>query len=116
MSGVIYIIQNGTRLIKMEQTAYTREEDFQQLLQDFPDLLAGEQIDSYEPRRWLFVAREVGMPAEAEGSNRWSLDHLFLDQDAIPTFVEVKRKSDTRLRREVVGQMLDYAAEGNTTP
>ena len=38
------------------------------------------------------------------------MDHLFLDQDGVPTLVEVKRSSDTRLRREVVGQMLDYAA------
>ncbi|MBA1147488.1 hypothetical protein H0Z60_10535 [Ectothiorhodospiraceae bacterium WFHF3C12] len=38
------------------------------------------------------------------------MDHLFVDQDGIPTFVEVKRRGDTRLRREVVGQMLDYAA------
>ena len=29
---------------------------------------------------------------------------------AIPTLVEVKRSTDTRIRREVVGQMLDYAA------
>ena len=28
----------------------------------------------------------------------------------MPTLVEVKRSSDTRIRREVVGQMLDYAA------
>jgi hypothetical protein len=28
----------------------------------------------------------------------------------VPTLIEVKRQSDTRLRREVVGQMLDYAA------
>jgi hypothetical protein len=28
----------------------------------------------------------------------------------LPTLVEVKRSSDTRIRREVVGQMLDYAA------
>ncbi len=40
------------------------------------------------------------------------LDHLFLDQDGIPTFVECKRASDTRTRREVVAQMLDYAANG----
>jgi hypothetical protein len=33
-----------------------------------------------------------------------------LDQDAVPTLVEVKRSTDTRLRREVVGQLLDYAA------
>lgn len=46
------------------------------------------------------------------GGGRWSIDHLFLDQDGIPTLVEVKRSSDTRIRREVVGQMLDYAANG----
>jgi len=40
------------------------------------------------------------------------LYHLFIDQDAIPTFVECKRASDTRIRREVVAQMLDYAANG----
>ena len=44
--------------------------------------------------------------------NRWSLDHLFLDQEGIPTFVECKRSTDTRARREVVAQMLDYAANG----
>jgi hypothetical protein len=37
------------------------------------------------------------------------VDHLFLDQEGIPTIVEVKRGSDTRIRREVIGQMLDYA-------
>lgn len=44
--------------------------------------------------------------------SRWSLDHLVVDQDAVPTFVEVKRASDTRARREVMAQMLDYAAKG----
>jgi len=82
----------------------------QKLLADHPDLLAGEQIDSEEPRRWLLVAREMAVPGEQGGAGRWSLDHLFLDQDAIPTLVEVKRSSDTRIRREVIGQMLDYAA------
>jgi hypothetical protein len=52
----------------------------------------------------------MGVPSEEEGSDRWSLDHLFMDQDGIPTLIEVKRSSDTRIRREVVGQMLDYAA------
>src|SRR5215472_6845961 len=71
---------------------------------------AGDQIDSAEPRRWLFVARELGVPDQEGGTTRWAVDHLFLDQDAIPTLIEVKRSSDTRIRREVVGQMLDYAA------
>ncbi len=44
----------------------------------------------------------------------FSLDHLFVDQDAIPTLVETKRGEDTRGRREVVAQMLDYAANAAT--
>jgi hypothetical protein len=110
MSGVIYVIENEETLIRMEQTEYTREKDFQQLLKQFPELLAGEQINSAAPRKWLFISREVSIPSELDGYDRWALDHLFLDQDAIPTLVEVKRRGDTRLRREVVGQMLDYAA------
>ena len=67
-------------------------------------------MDEAAPRRWLLVDREVGVPMQEGGAGQLSLDHLFLDQDAVPTLVEVKRSSDTRIRREVVGQMLDYAA------
>ncbi len=67
-------------------------------------------MDSARPRRWLLIKREAELASDVDGSNRWSVDHLFLDQDGIPTIVEVKRSSDTRIRREVVGQMLDYAA------
>jgi hypothetical protein len=52
----------------------------------------------------------MNVPGSDESLGRFSLDHLFLDQDGIPTLVEVKRSSDTRIRREVIGQMLDYAA------
>jgi hypothetical protein len=58
------------------------------------------------------VKREAGVPDREAGGSRWSLDHLFLDQEAVPTLVEVKRGDDTRIRREVVGQMHDYAANG----
>ncbi|MBV9193894.1 MAG: hypothetical protein JO168_07080 [Solirubrobacterales bacterium] len=47
-----------------------------------------------------------------DAGGRWSVDHLFLDQDAVPTLVEVKRSSDTRIRREVLGQMLSSTANG----
>jgi hypothetical protein len=94
----------------MEESPYDSETLSQKLLADHPDLLAGDQINSEEPRRWLLITREMAVPGEQDGAARWSLDHLFLDQDAIPTLVEVKRSTDTRIRREVIGQMLDYAA------
>ncbi len=94
----------------MEEATYDSESLLQKLLADHPDLLAGDQINVEEPRRWLLVTREMAVPGEQDGAGRWSLDHLFLDQDAIPTLVEIKRSTDTRIRREVIGQMLDYAA------
>jgi hypothetical protein len=99
-------------LTPMEETAYETEDVLQIALERYPDLLPGDQINPEAPRRWLLVAREMGIPGEIDAADRWSLDHLFLDQDGRPTFVECKRASDTRSRREVIAQMLDYAANG----
>jgi hypothetical protein len=108
----IYLIgPDGKEVIEMGTSQYTREADFQSLLARHPALIDGAQINPDQPRRWLLVSQEASVP-DAE-SGRWSLDHLFVDQDGVATLVEVKRKSDTRLRREVVGQMLDYAANGS---
>ncbi len=109
-SGLIYLIQDGGQLVEMAGQPYDSENLLQELLATHPNVLAGEQINSAAPRRWLLISRELGLASEEDGPARWSVDHLFLDQDAIPTLVEVKRSSDTRIRREVVGQMLDYAA------
>jgi hypothetical protein len=110
MSGGIYLIQDGGRLVELREQPYDSEDLLQQLLARYPNLLAGDQMDPAAPRRWLLVKREKEVPSEEGGSGRWAVDHLFLDQDAVPTLVEVKRSNDTRIRREVIGQMLDYAA------
>jgi len=99
------LIQSGGELVEMTEQPYDTEARLQDLLAKYPNLLAGDQIDEAVPRRWLLISREMGIPSEEEGSDRWSLDHLFLDQDAIPTLIEVKRSTDTRIRREVIGQM-----------
>ena len=113
MKGRIFLFsQERDRLIPMTEEPYLREEILQDWLSDYPELLPGDQINPENPRRWLLVKAEMGVPDREGGSDRWSLDPLFLDQDGIPTFVECKRSSDTRARREVVAQMLDYAANG----
>ncbi|MDQ3044200.1 MAG: hypothetical protein M3R06_03475 [Chloroflexota bacterium] len=110
MAGGIYLVQGDNSLVELGEQGYVTESILQGLLADYPNLMAGDQINPGSPRRWLFVKREAAVPSEEGGGGRWALDHLFLDQDAIPTLVEVKRASDNRIRREVVGQMLDYAA------
>lgn len=110
MSGGIFRVKAEGGLEELRETGFDAEAKLQLYLAQYPDLLAGDQIDEEEPRRWLLVRKEMEVPDAEDAAGRWYLDHLFLDQDGIPTLVEVKRSSDTRARREVVAQMLDYAA------
>lgn len=112
MAGKIYLLGEGGSLEPMTETPYQAESLLQELLATHPDLLAGEQVNEANPRRWLLLKRESGIPKEEGGGAHWSLDHLFVDQDGTPTLVEVKRAANTQIRRDVVGQMLDYAANG----
>lgn len=102
MSGGIYLVQGDGNLVEMAAQDYASEALLQELLAKYPNLLAGDQINSDVPRRWLLVSREVTLASEEDSIGRWSVDHLFLDQEAVPTIVEVKRSTDTRIRREVV--------------
>ena len=110
MSGSIFVVGEDNKILELKESKYENEAIFQELIEKYPNILACDQITPDNPRKWIFISREMGVPDEEGGNDRWFLDHLFIDQDAIPTFVEVKRSSDTRIRREVVAQMLDYAA------
>ncbi len=114
MPSGVYLIQDNGQLVEMTSQPPPNEDHLQRLVADYPNLLAGDQINPTVPRRWLLISREVPLASEPDSGPRWSVDHLFLDQDAIPTLVEVKRASDTRIRREVVGQLLEYAANAVT--
>lgn len=110
MTTGIFLLGKDGNLSEMREKPYDSEAILQEILAQHPSLLPGDQINDTDPIRWILVRRETPIPDSELSGGRWSLDHLFLDQDGVPTLVEVKRSSDTRLRREVVGQMLDYAA------
>jgi hypothetical protein len=113
MSDSIFLLADDGLLTEVTSRPFDTEADLQQLLADHVHLLPGAQIKRDSPRRWLLIKCEAGIPNQEGGGDWWSVDHLVVDQDAVPTFVEVKRASDTRARREVVAQMLDYAANGS---
>lgn len=89
------------------------EKELQAALERNFDLLPGDQISPDDPCQWLLIRREMPVPDPTSGINRWNIDFLFADQNATPTFVECKRFNDTDSRRKVVGQMLEYAANGH---
>ncbi|GAA3377563.1 hypothetical protein GCM10020367_53700 [Streptomyces sannanensis] len=102
----------GEGLNALEPAAFDTEAEFQALLARHPRILDFGSLADGRPLRLVLVAREMRVPTGAESNSTYWLDHLFVDADGVPTLVEVKRASDTRIRREVVGQMLDYAANG----
>ncbi|MFG1191236.1 hypothetical protein [Xanthobacter flavus] len=110
MSDNLYYLGAGDQLRVMPSGDFPSEDDLQGLLERHPALLTDAHFGEGEPRRWVLVRREAGIADQDGNPARWSLDHLYLDQDGVPTLVEVKRAVDTRARREVVAQMLDYAA------
>ena len=76
----------------------------QELVARYPELITDGD------GQLLLIRREQSIADSSESGGRWALDHLFVTRDAVPVLVELKRAVDTRLRREVVGQILDYAA------
>jgi hypothetical protein len=102
----LFLVRPDAKLVRMTPSAPDKEDDLQCLIADYPELIGDDDGGL------LLIEREHGIADAADGSPRWSLDHLFVTRAATPVLVEVKRAVDTRLRREVVGQLLDYAANG----
>ncbi len=111
MSGIF--LRQGDELVAMVEAPYEQEAVLQELLQRYPALLAGHDGAGANDG-WLLVRREASLILGEARGPRGMLDHLFVDATGVPTLVEVKRSSDSRIRREVVGQMLDYAANALT--
>jgi hypothetical protein len=112
MSDVYFLKEDGTPAPMKLVHCKDEEKELQGVLEKNYDLLPGNQIRPDDPCRWLLIKREMPVPDPGTGGNRWSIDFFFVDQSGMPTFIECKRFQDTRSRREVVGQMLEYAANG----
>lgn len=112
MADVYVLSEQGESKLMTRVRCKDEDKELQHLLELNPNLLPGNQIDPDDPRRWLLIKREMPVQDPNTGGDRWSIDFIFVDQAGILTFVECKRFNDTRARREVVGQMLEYAANG----
>jgi len=96
------------KLVRLDPEVSPETEGIQVWLAEHPELLGGEEMDPNDPRRFLLIKREVH---DSSGF----LDHLFIDQSGVPTFVEAKLASNPDSHRKVVGQLLDYASEASSS-
>lgn len=111
MAERIYTTSDDGGLEPLEEAPFSTEDELQELIAGHPELLDGEQVRPGDPRRWILITREKGISEYSDAGVRWSIDHLIIDQDAVPTPAEVKRGTNPEIRRTVVGQMLEYAAQ-----
>jgi len=72
----------------MTEQPYDAESVLQELIASHPEMLVGDEAGH---GRLLFVRREAGVSELEDAGARWSLDHLYLDSQGVPTLVEVKR-------------------------
>jgi hypothetical protein len=100
VNGKIFKITNNDELWAIHEEKHHNENNFQELLFTYPDLIPGDQIDNENPRRWLRVGREID-----------NIDIFLLDQDGIPTIVEVKKIDNNEIHRLVTAQILDYGSK-----
>ena len=107
-------VENGG-LEELVEEPFATEDELQSLIAKHPELLDGEQMRPGDPRRWILITREKGIAETSDAGARWAVDHLIVDQDAVPTLIEVKRGSNPEIRRKIVGQMLEYAAHAADT-
>jgi len=107
----VFILENDelnslpTRTMRAGLLGKTLEDALQAIFEKHPQLIPGKQIEpgSEDPPQFVLLRREMSV-----GS--WSLDHLFVDQKGILTLVETKLIENPESRREVVGQIMEYAA------
>lgn len=85
------------------EEGFASEVELQEFLRKHPDLMPLEEIDLNAPGL-LCIGWEVGLASGAE-------DILYIDRNGLLTVVETKLRKNQEARREVVGQILEYAAQ-----
>src|SRR5579859_6499109 len=107
MAMSLFHVDNAGTLNPLRETPYGSDEELQALIARHPALLGG---DPDATGGWFALARKGPLPDGATRSPRWSVEHLFLAQDAAPTVVETLRSGDPRAHGDLFGQILYYAA------
>lgn len=105
----IFKINDDRDYIEIESNDFKNEKEIQNVIANNPTFI----LKDSEEDAPLLIKRELSVPEEFDGSGLWRLDHLFIDSDGTPILVEVKRSANSQIRREIVGQMLDYAVKAS---
>ncbi len=92
------VVRRGLKNRIVQRTGFVKEANLQSLIQGSPELLGplGAELN------FLPIGFEVQLESRR-------LDLLFLDSEGVLTLIETKLRANDESRREVIGQVLEYA-------
>ncbi len=93
---------SGSKLDILDKTIFTQERILQDYLEQYPEIIPlGDIVEN--PPQLICIGREVTTPSG-------SIDLLYIDLDGRITIVETKLVKNPEIRREVIGQIVEYAS------
>lgn len=97
----ILFMEDG-QIKPIESRQFLQEADLHDFLEKFPELIPFHEIED-DPPPIVVIGREVSVPSG-------SIDLLLVDYQGRMTIVETKLARNPEARREVVGQIIEYAS------
>ena len=97
----LFIVEGGETRI-LEDQGFDNEKLLQDVLEKFPEFIALDDLGVVEP--FIVIGREVETPAGY-------IDVLCIDGDGVLTVIETKLARNSQIRREVIGQVLEYVGQ-----
>ena len=108
--GNVFTIDASGSFRELIPSSCERESILESLIAEYPRVLGTDTGALDDDLRWMLIDRQFRIPG-----TRFSVDLLFVDQNGIPTIVEVKLVTNREIRRDVVGQIFQYGAVVATT-
>jgi hypothetical protein len=111
MGSRVFVVDGERGLRPLELSEFPTEQQLDSYIERYPELLASALSSDEKPLRFILVETQAGIDDLAtNATGRWAADAMFLDQDGVLTIVEDKLARNAEIRRKIVGQMIEYAA------
>ncbi len=97
------LLIDGETVKALDEADFGEESKLQDYLEKYPSLVPPEDVMEEAPEL-ICIGKEVTVPPSC------AMELLFTDKNGLLTIVETKLVSNPQIRREVVGQVIEYAS------
>jgi hypothetical protein len=98
----------GAVVKQAAERPYASDDFLQRELTRRPELIPGDEVNPDVPRQWMLISRDVQLHRQVRD---WSRDHLLIDQDGVPGFIECRFAPGPELERAALSRLLQMAAD-----